>query len=117
MDVELTPAHADSLQHVDEMGHGPAQPIGGPHSDDIELSPHRALEQCVEAWPLVAALGTADTLVLIDLDDLMTGASGPASQLVDLVCRSLLVGRDACIDGNAGYELLLLVRAFKTRRI
>ncbi len=50
-------------------------------------------------------------------DDLMTGASGPASQLVDLVCRSLLVGRDACIDGNAGHEPLLLVRAFKTRRI
>jgi hypothetical protein len=41
-----------------------------PSHDDIELAPLRILEHLVEAGTPVAALGTADTRIVILLDDL-----------------------------------------------
>src|SRR5262249_9883276 len=72
-----------------------------PGHDNIELPFRSVTVQRVEGRPLVAPLGTADAVVLVDLDDLPPGAIGGQAQLVLLVRGVLIGGRDPQVDGSA----------------
>ena len=66
--------------------------------DDIELPSAGVAAQRIECRPLVAALGAADAVILVDLDDLAAHASR------DLPKLPLLVGRRLVNGGNPKVE-------------
>ena len=57
----------------------------------------------VEGRTLVAALGAADAVILVDLGDLPAGTLGDGAQVALLIGGVLLVGRDAKVESGAAH--------------
>ena len=76
-------------------------PVAAPHGDQIDVPPHEGLEEGIERRALVAPLGAADALVLVDLHHRVAGAFGPGLQLLALAHGVLRVSADAHVDGDA----------------
>ena len=56
--------------------------------------------QRIEARALIAALGAADAVVLVDLDDIAAHAAGDLAQLALLIGRGLIDGGDAKVKNS-----------------
>jgi hypothetical protein len=63
---------------------------------------HSVLVQLIKGWPLIAPLGPADTVILINLDNLVASTSGDLTQLTLLALGVLVIGGDSQIKGSAG---------------
>ena len=71
-----------------------SEPIERPGHHDIKLAPRRSSAQRIKGRALVAALGAADAVVLVDLDDLAAYAAGDLAELALLIGGRLIGGRD-----------------------
>src|SRR5262249_48810256 len=87
---------------LDEVLERAPQPIRRPDSENVELAPHGGLQHGVKGWALVPPLGTADTEILVDLDDCVPGVLGPLPKrgLLVLGALPLIVRAHARVDGN-----------------
>jgi hypothetical protein len=71
------------------------------HAMTMSKFPSRGVTaQLVERWPLVAALGAADAVVPVNLDDLAAHAAGDLAQFTLLVGRGLVDSGNAQIDNR-----------------
>jgi hypothetical protein len=65
------------------------------------LAPRGVSAQRIECRTLFAAFGSADTLVLVDLDNVVADARGDLAKFALLVGGGLVKGRDAKIENGA----------------
>jgi hypothetical protein len=75
--------------------------IDAPSHHNIELTPNSGLVKSIECRTLVAALGAADAVVLVDVDDLPAGPFGDLPQLALLVGGGLIERRNPEIENGA----------------
>src|SRR6266516_7071564 len=88
-------------QERDQVLQGPAKSVNRPSHDDVELAPGRALAQGVESGPPISALGAADALVAIDVDDLAAHPVGDLPEGALLVLGRLPIQRTDADQGGA----------------
>ena len=81
----------DFRQKADEVLQATAEAIDRPGHYNIEFAAGSGLMQGIECWPLVLALGAADAVVLVDVDDIPTSSLGDLPQLALLICRCLIL--------------------------
>ena len=62
-------------QEVDEVLQAAAEPIDRPRHHHIELALGGIPKERIKGWALIPALGTADAVILVDLDDLAAHAA------------------------------------------
>jgi hypothetical protein len=72
----------DFRQEGDKVLKAAAKAIYRPRHDNIKLTAGRCFMQGIERRALVFALGTADAMILEDVDDLPTGALGDLKSTV-----------------------------------
>src|SRR4029077_8797948 len=77
--------------------------------DHVELALGGIPAQCIEAGTLVAPSGAANTVILVDLDNLTAHAAGDLAQLALLVGRRLIEGADAKVENGALHRKILSV--------
>lgn len=101
MDVEVHALGLDVAEEVDQVGKASADPADREGRNQIEVLASHALEQVVEAGPLVATLGPADAFVEEGGDDLPVLPFGDSEQIAKLVLDRLgAVGRrDTAVEG------------------
>jgi hypothetical protein len=75
--------------------HAAPKSINGPDHQNVI-----AASNSVEGWALIAALGSADALVLIGLDDRPATVLGNPRQDEPLILRGLIVTADAEVDSR-----------------
>jgi hypothetical protein len=75
-----------------------SKPVDGPDHQDVEGSPHRLLEHSVKGRTLIPALGPADALVFVVLDNHPSTVFRHPSQDEPLVLGGLIVAADTEID-------------------
>jgi hypothetical protein len=95
-----------ALQNTKKLRERSAEPIDRPGSHHVEFFGVRRLEQGIEAGTFVASLGSADTGVLIDLDDLPARALGHRLQFAALIAGFLLRSADSEIDRDTFHDAL-----------
>jgi hypothetical protein len=61
----------------------------------------RFTAQPIERRALIATIGTADAMILVDVDDIAAHAASDLAQLAFLVGRGLLQGRDPQAENSA----------------
>ena len=90
-------------QQAEQVRQRPPQPADRPGRHQIVFTPRHALEQRVEAGPLLPALGPADPLVLVDGHDGPAKAGRCRLQGVQLFLHSLapVGGADPDIESDA----------------
>src|SRR4051794_34969021 len=88
------------LEQAEQVHEAASQAIDRPSGDHVELAAGNRLHQLTQPSTLVAALGTRDTGVLVDLDYLPAVPVGDRLQLTTLVSRGLLGRADAKIQGD-----------------
>jgi len=76
MQEQVNPEGAQLGQEADQVLQAAAETIDGPGHHDIELALSGVAAQRVEGRALVATLGAADAMILVDLDDLAADARG-----------------------------------------
>jgi hypothetical protein len=74
------------------------QPIDRPGHHHIELPAGGIFAERVEGRAFVPALGAADPLIAVDLDDVPTSPGRDGAQLALLILGRLAVGRDARVE-------------------
>jgi hypothetical protein len=79
----------------------PAQAVGGPDGQHVELAAHGCLQDGVEGRSLVTPLGAADAGVFVHLYEVVPGMLRPRLELFELVGGGLLAGADTDVDGDA----------------
>jgi hypothetical protein len=77
------------------------QSVDGPHHQDIEPSPYRVLEHLVECGALIPTFGSADSLILVGLDDQPATVFGHLLQHEPLILSALVVTAHAQVDRRA----------------
>ena len=70
-----------------------AKPIDAPRHHHVELALCGVPAERIKRRALIPSLGTANAVILVNLDDLAAHAAGNLAQLALLVGRSLLYGR------------------------
>ena len=88
-------------QEANQVLQAAAEPIHRPCHHHVELPLGSVPAQRVEGWALFPALGAADAVVLVDVDDLAAHAAGDLAQLALLVGGRLVDGRDPKIENSA----------------
>ena len=76
---KIIPQGVQLGKEANKVVKAPPEPIHRPGHDDIEFASAASLHMRVERRALVPALGTADALVLVDLDDVAAHAAGNLS--------------------------------------
>jgi hypothetical protein len=92
MQVEIDLERVDFRQEDNEVLQRTTETIDRPCHDDIEFSSRGIAAQPIERWPGVAALGAADAVILVNLDDLAAYALDDLPQLTLLIGRRLVEG-------------------------
>src|SRR5262245_33131993 len=91
----------DLRQEADQVLKAAAQAINGPCHNHVELPSAGISAESVELRALISALGAADAVVLVDLDDLEPATLGSLAQLALLVGRGLVDCGNPQVDGSA----------------
>ena len=71
------------LDRTEQVDQRPTDPVDGPRHYHVELAPAGIVEQGIEPWPLVAALGAANAGVAVDLDNAPAAAFGDFLERAD----------------------------------
>src|SRR4029077_1973325 len=100
MQKQVDSERVDFRQEAGEILQAAAEAVDAPRHDHIEFSPRGGAAQRVEGRALVAVLGTADAVILVDFDNLAAHAAGDLAQLALLVGRGLIEGRDAKVENS-----------------
>jgi hypothetical protein len=98
------PSACSSDRKANQVLQAAAQPIDRPRHYHVELALGSVSAQRIEAEALVLALGAADAVILVDLDDIAAHPAGNLAQLTFLVGRGLIDGGDAEIENSALYQ-------------
>jgi hypothetical protein len=99
--IEVDLGRVQLGQEGDKVLQAAAETIDRPSHDHVELSPRCSPAERIERWALIAALGAADAVILVDLDDLAAHAAGDLAKLALLVGGRLVDGGDAEIENGA----------------
>src|SRR5262245_29444873 len=91
MQIELNPERVQLREKADEVLQAAAEPIDRPGHHDIEPAARSVAMQLVESRPAVAALGPADAVIGINLNDLMPHAGRGLGELAFLSFGRLVV--------------------------
>jgi hypothetical protein len=84
---QINPQRVQFGKEADQILQTPAESINRPRHDNIKLPPGRRSAKGIEGGAFVPAFGAADTVVLVDFDNL---AAHPGSNVAKL---ALLIGR------------------------
>ena len=76
-----TPARAHVLDKLRQVQHRAAEAINAPGRDDVELAGDGVLAHAVERRALLAALGAADAVIGVQIDDRPSALDGRCSEL------------------------------------
>ena len=98
MQVEVDACRLDFTEKANKVLKAATQAVHGPRSDEIELPSRRSLQEGVELGTLVAALRSADALILEDLYDF------PARPFSNTLKVSKLVGDGLGVSGYSEVE-------------
>ena len=77
------------------------RPSDRPGHDHVEFPSGSIPAQLVERRPLVAALGAADPVILVDLEDIAAHAAGDLVQFAFLIGRGLVLRADTKVENGA----------------
>ena len=89
---ELDAEAVELVQHLEEVPHGPGDPVRGPHQDYLEAAAAGIAEQVIEARP--ASLGPGDPVSILG-HDLKTPLLRHRAEIMKLGLRMLVHGRYA----------------------
>src|SRR5262249_49024786 len=90
------------------VGHRPrfaGLDVPRPGHQNVELPPCSCPTQRIEGRAAVPALGAADAVILVDLDDLTAHAARDLAQLALLIGRGLFDGADTKVDNRSAHSL------------
>src|SRR4029453_10002196 len=88
-------------QEGDQVLQAAAEPIDRPDHDHVEIPARCSAAQRVEGRALVATFGAADTVILVDLDDIATHTIGDLAQLALLIGRGLVLPAETKVEDGA----------------
>src|SRR5436189_5922572 len=88
-------------EKTDQVLQAAPESINRPGHDHVKLALGGVSAQRIDARPLVAPLGAADAVVLVDLDDLAAHAARDVAQLALLIGSRLIDGADAKVQNGA----------------
>ena len=95
------------------------QSVDRPHHQDIEPPPYRVLEHHVECGALIPTFGSADSVILVGLDNRPATVLGYLLKDEPLILSGLVVAAHAKVDRSAsaiGAHLLRLATSKKLCR-
>jgi hypothetical protein len=94
LDVEMI----EFVEHLEEVAHGPCDPVRGPDQEHLEAAPACVPKQIVKTRP--ASFRPRDSIGVLG-DDLKTPLLGHRAEIVELSLRVLVDTGYAQIEGNS----------------
>src|SRR5262249_32719913 len=98
--IQVTAHRLQFAKEAHQILQAAAEPVDGPGGNHVDLPCGGILQQLIECWSLVPALGTTDAGILVELNNLPSRASGDRLQFTALVLCRLTISRDAKIDAD-----------------
>jgi hypothetical protein len=92
-------------QEADQVLQTAPQPINRPRHHHIELATGCRTAQRIELRALIAALGAANAVILVDLDDLTAHPAGNLAEFALLIGCRLVDGADAKVENRFAHGL------------
>jgi hypothetical protein len=100
------------VEHLEEVAHGPGDPVGGPDQEHLETATARISKQIVKARP--ASFRPRDPIGVLG-HNLKTPLLGHRAKIVELSLRVLVDTGYAQIQGNS-FHFCSLIEAAASRR-
>src|SRR5262245_19189844 len=101
MQEQIDPESVQLGQKADQVLQAATEPIDRPGHYHVKRAFGGVSAERIEAGSFVAALGAADAVILVDLDDLTARAGGDRAQLALLIGRRLIDSADAKVENGA----------------
>src|SRR5450631_3917744 len=101
MEIQLGPKRLQIIGYLDQMLEAAPQTINTPHGDEIEFTPNRIFQKCIESRTITTGFCTADPIVCIFADDFPIASLSDSKKFMALIIGGLRGCADSGVDCDA----------------